>query len=66
MNIPDNYDRWKQYDAEQQAKLEKLPVCSDCQEPIQEEYCYEVGKEVLCEDCMNDRYQVTTDWFIDD
>ena len=66
MNIPDNYDRWKQYDAEQQAKLEKLPVCSECQEPIQEEYCYEVGKEVLCEECMNDRYQVTTDWFTDD
>ena len=56
----------ERYYAEQQAKLDKLPVCSDCQEPIQEEYCYEIGREILCEDCMNHRYQVTTDWFTDD
>lgn len=56
----------ERYYAEQQAKLDKFPVCSDCEEPIQEEYCYEIGREILCEACMNDRYQVTTDWFTDD
>lgn len=57
MNIPDNYDRWKQHEAEQQAELDKLPKCEHCGEPIQSDYYYEIGNECLCEDCLNDNFR---------
>ena len=66
MNIPDNYDRWELHDEEQQKWLNKRPLCSECQEPIQEDYCYEIGSKLLCKDCMRDSYQVDTDTFIED
>ena len=40
------------YDNYQQAQLEKLPVCSECGEPIQDEFAYFIGDEWICEDCM--------------
>jgi formylmethanofuran dehydrogenase subunit E len=57
MYIPDNYDAFCQYDAEQQAALKRLPVCSECGERIQDEYCYEVNDEFICEQCMEDNHQ---------
>jgi formylmethanofuran dehydrogenase subunit E len=65
MNIPDNYDRWKQHDAEQQAKLDKLPKCFECGEPIQDEYGYEFDKGFMCADCC-ETHMVYMDWFTDD
>ena len=37
MQIPDNYDRWAQHDAEQERQLQMLPKCSECGEHIQQE-----------------------------
>lgn len=51
-------------DAEQQKHLNSLPLCDDCEEPIQDEKCYEIGGEVLCEDCMKDRYERCTEEFM--
>lgn len=56
MNIPDNYDRWKQYDAEQQAKLEKMPVCSICEEHIQEDRVYVIDGDIVCPYCLEEEY----------
>lgn len=50
--IPDNYDLWEKHDAEQQAQLDKLPRCSECDEPIQDTQCYEINGEYICDDCM--------------
>ena len=61
MNIPDNYDRWKQYDVEQQAKLEKLRVCDYCEKPIQDDYYYEIDNEYICEECLNDNFRKRND-----
>jgi formylmethanofuran dehydrogenase subunit E len=57
MNIPDNYDRWKQYDAEQQEQLDKLPKCEHCEEPIQSNYYFEIEGAIICEDCLNDNFR---------
>ena len=57
MNVPDNYDLWKQHDAEQQAKLDKLPVCDYCGESIQSDYYYLIFDDVICEDCLNDNFR---------
>ena len=52
--IPDNYDLWVAHDWEQEKALEKLPKCDWCGEPIQSEYLYKLGNELVCEDCMEE------------
>jgi len=52
MYIPDNYDLFARHDAEQEAQLEKLPECSECGEKIQDEHCFEINGEYICERCM--------------
>ena len=61
MYIPDNYDLFEQHEAEQQDRLDKLPTCICCGEPIQDEYCYEIDDELYCEKCMNDEYRKPTE-----
>lgn len=52
------------YSAEQERALEKLPKCTHCYEPIQDDYLYDVGFGILCEDCMKDLCRKSTDDFI--
>lgn len=58
--IPDNYDRWVEHDREQEEALEKLPLCSVCEERIQDEYCYEINGEIICEHCMVEYFRKDT------
>ena len=39
-------------DAEQARKLERLPVCVECDEPIQDDYCFEIDGELICAECL--------------
>lgn len=55
--IPDAYDQWKAHEAEQQAQLDKLPRCSECENPIQTEYCFEVNDELICPHCMMENHR---------
>lgn len=64
MNIPDNYDRWKQHDAEQQAELEKLPLCSICDEHIQDDHFYEINGECICERCLTENFRKDIDEYV--
>ena len=61
MNIPDNYDLWKQHDREQEQLLERLPVCRKCKERIQDDEYYYIDGVILCEDCMKDKYRRRTE-----
>ena len=49
------------YDAAQERKLDKLPRCSECNEPIQDDYLYEINDEYICEDCMKEHYRKSVD-----
>ncbi len=51
-NMPDNYDFFKQHEAEQESKLEERPLCDCCEEPIQDDFYYDIGGEIYCENCM--------------
>lgn len=53
------------YDAEQQRMLDRLPKCSECGEPIQDEFCYEVNDELVCDKCMNTYHRKSVDDFIE-
>ena len=56
-----DFHRW---DADQQKHLHSLPLCDKCCEPIQDDICYEIDGEILCEDCMKDRYERWTEDFM--
>lgn len=49
-----DFDRW---DAEQTAKLKKLPKCAECDEPIQDDCYYEINGEPVCKECLNENYR---------
>lgn len=51
----DNYER-----AQAQA-LAKLPRCSECDEPIQDDFCYEINGEIICEECLKEYRRRTED-----
>jgi formylmethanofuran dehydrogenase subunit E len=49
-----DYDR---YDAQVQSELDRLPKCSECGNPIQDEECYEFNDELICEGCLIDNHR---------
>ena len=52
------------YSADLDARLERLPVCSECGYRIQDEYAYYMNGEWICECCMDENYrrEVPTIW----
>lgn len=50
--VIDNYSLWEAHDAEQERQLAKLPVCADCDQPIQDETAYFIDGIWICEDCL--------------
>lgn len=52
--LPDNYDLWERYDSERENELNKRPICDECGEHIQEEYCYHINGKHICEHCIKD------------
>lgn len=44
-----DYDR---YCADQQTELDRLPVCEECGEPIQDEEAYYINDCWICEECI--------------
>lgn len=58
--VADNYDLWEAYDRKQAQQLEKLPVCADCREPIQQEDAVFYHGDWLCDDCI-DSYRRSTE-----
>lgn len=60
-------DALKQYEKDEAAYLSRLPVCSYCGEPIQDERMYAVpvmpdATLFFCEKCMDD-FQVWTEYY---
>lgn len=51
------------HDAEQAAALELLPICDICNEPIQDEYLYDINAEFVCETCLERFFQKRTEDF---
>lgn len=59
--IPDNYDRWSEHDRQQEEALEKLPECDYCGEHIQDDYCFMINDEIICEKCLKDNFRKATE-----
>lgn len=62
--MEDNYSKWEQHQQELDAALEKRPKCDYCNEPIQDDYFFEINGEFICEDCLDRFFKKCTDDFV--
>ena len=60
----DPYKDFDNWDGEQQAALERLPMCDECHEHIQDDYYYDIDGQTLCEECLNDNYRKSLDDYL--
>lgn len=66
MQITDNpLADFASWDAEQTAQLERLPVCADCGERVQDDHYYLINDEVICPDCLESGYRKEIDEYIE-
>ena len=49
---------------EAQNWLDSLPVCSECNQPIQDEECYEIDGELVCPSCLEENHRKRTEHYI--
>lgn len=52
-----------QWDAAQEALRQLLPRCSECNQLIEDEECYNLDGEAVCEECIP-RFKVKTTYFM--
>ena len=52
--VPDYLDHWSEHNRQQEEEIEKLPICDCCGEHIQDEYCYVINGDYICESCMEE------------
>lgn len=62
----DPFDDFDRYDLAQERALARLPKCSICGEPIQDEHYYEFedGRK-MCPECLDANYKHWTDEYED-
>ena len=61
----DNYDLWEMHDAEQEAELDKLPLCEICGQPIQQEQAIYYNDQWFCESCEDEAWAVIRGDFLE-
>ena len=49
------------YDRAQAAETERLPICCECNARIEDEFCYQINDEIICETCMEQYKKFTSD-----
>ena len=54
------------HEAEVESYLSKLPICSNCGEPIQDDVFYEIGGRYICPDCLEADYARNIEDYIGD
>lgn len=54
----------ERYYAEREEEVERLPECSECGQPIQDEHCYEINDEYICEKCLVENHKKYTDDYV--
>lgn len=55
---------FEHHDREQAKRLEQLPKCGYCNEPIQDDYFFEINGEFVCEYCLDRFFKKNTEDFM--
>lgn len=53
----DPLDDFARHDREQAQRLEQLPKCDICGEPIQDDHYYQINGDNVCPECLNDHFR---------
>ena len=53
----------ERYMEDQDRRLERLPVCCECGEPVQDDTAYESNGECICVRCMEDNHLKGVEYF---
>ena len=64
MYCMDNLDAFYEHESDQQRMLDRCPICCECDEPIQDEECFEIDGELICCDCLKANYLRYTEDFM--
>lgn len=56
---------YERYDAEQERALERLPRCTCCNEPIQQDDAVCINDEWFCDGCLVDYFRKPIDDYIE-
>ena len=56
---------FERHDLEQVKRLNLLPFCDICNDPIQEEHFYEINGDFVCEFCLDKLFKKNTEDFIE-
>lgn len=59
--MQDNLDRFEQKEKQEQSWLNQLPICSVCDDPIQDETYVNIQGMLICNGCVGD-YTVSNDF----
>ena len=49
----DPLDLWNERELEIQRGLDKLPVCDECDRPIQDLFYYSIDGKIYCQECID-------------
>jgi formylmethanofuran dehydrogenase subunit E len=60
--VKDNYDLFKEHDRKSEQRIKRLPVCSYCKEPIQDESYHRVEDSNICDCCLKGMKVETEEW----
>lgn len=63
--MADPLDDYNAYSTHQQSELDKLPRCSYCDEPIQDDFCYEINDELICLECLEQHHRKWVDDYVE-
>ena len=48
------------YEGEREREFEKRQACHLCKKTIADDYCYFIDGDYVCEDCLEEFYQIET------
>ena len=56
---------WDRHCAQEERELARLPRCSECDKPIQEDYAYCINDELICEECLNRNFRKEVEDYVE-
>lgn len=54
----------RRHQDEQERELSKLPVCTYCDNPIQEDTYFDINGECVCTECLNEHHRKWTSDYV--
>jgi formylmethanofuran dehydrogenase subunit E len=64
--MPDYNELYDAFEQDRENELEKYPKCDLCDEPITDEYFYNIDGTFICEECLNSEYRIRVDDYIEE